>query len=108
MDMTVAVYRLTENYPRSETYGLRSQMRSCASSVPANIAEGRARRSQGEFRHFLHIAAGSVAELETFVELPRRLSLAPEQQVALVEASASEVGRMLYGMIRAVCRSIND
>ena len=108
MDMTVAVYDLTEEFPRREIYGLSSQMRACAASVPANIAEGRARRGQGEFRHFLYIAAGSVAELETFLELTRRLGYASDEHIASVEATTNEVGRMLYGLIRAVCRSMAE
>ncbi len=108
MDMTVAVYRLTDSFPQREMYGLTSQMRGCAASVPANIAEGRARRGQQEFRHFLHIAAGSVAELETFIELSRRLQYASEEELATVESMTREVGRMLYGLIRAVCKSIDE
>ena len=102
MDMVVAVYQLTEEFPKREMYGLTGQMRSCAASVPANIAEGRARQGPAEFRRFLYIAAGSVAELETFLELSRRLRYASAEQIRLVRCMVEEVGRMLYGLIRAV------
>ncbi|MFP4249609.1 MAG: four helix bundle protein [Armatimonadota bacterium] len=106
MDLTVSVYELTDDLPKREMYGLTSQMRNCAASVPANIAEGRARRGPSEFRHFLYIAAGSLAELETFIELSRRLGYASEEQIHFVECLAGEVGRMLYGLIRAIARRI--
>ncbi len=106
MDLTVAVYELTDEFPKREVYGLASQMRNCAASVPANIAEGRARRGSAEFRHFLYIDAGSVAELETFLELSRRLAYASEDQIHIVKGQTAEVGRMLYGLIRAVERRI--
>jgi four helix bundle protein len=108
MDVTVAVYQLTEDFPKREMYGLTSQMRDCAASVAANIAEGRARRGPSEFRHFLYIAAGSVAELETFLELSRRLGHASEERIGLVKCMAEEVGRMLYGLIRSVERRIQS
>ena len=75
LDLAVEVYRLTDGFPKRETYGLTAQMRNCAASVPANIAEGRGRRGDGDFLRFLHyIAAGSLAELETLLELSRRLA----------------------------------
>ncbi len=101
-DLAVAVYRLTEGYPRREMYGLTSQMRSCAASVPANIAEGRGRHSDGDFVRFLRIAAGSLAELETFLELSRRLEFARAEDLAPIEAAAEEVGRMLHGLMAAI------
>ncbi len=105
MDLTVAVYRLTSDFPPHELYGLTSQMRRCASSVPANIAEGRARRSDADFRRFLFIAAGSIAELETFIELSGRLRYASDGKLNPVRDSTREVGRMLYGLINAVSES---
>ncbi len=101
-DLAVTVYRLTEDYPRPEMYGLTSQMRSCAASVPANIAEGRGRHSDGDFVRFLCIAAGSLAELETFLELSRRLEFARAEDLAPLVQAAEEVGRMLHGLMAAI------
>ena len=75
MDLTVRTYEFTGRFPSEEKYGLVSQMRRAAASVPANIAEGQARRSTKEFLQMLGIARGSLAELETFVTLSERLGL---------------------------------
>jgi len=101
-ELAVDVYRLTEGYPQRETYGLTSQMRRCATSVPANIAEGRGRHNDGDFVRFLCIAAGSLAELETFIELSRRLNFASEGDLVPLEQAAEEVGRMLHGLMAAI------
>ncbi len=106
MDLTVGVYELTEEFPRREMYGLTDQMRRCSASVPANIAEGRGRRGDGDFLRFLYIAAGSLAELETFLALSRRLEYASEPELEQVEADAEEVGRMLQGLICTVRDSV--
>ncbi len=108
MDMTVAVYRLTETFPQHELYGLISQMRRCAAAVPANIAEGRGRSGDAEFRRFLNIAAGSLAELETFLELSRRLGYGNEDDRAGATRMTREVGRMLHGLLRTVSKSIGS
>ena len=67
IDLVVLIYEITNIYPKEELYALTNQMRRCASSIPANIAEGAARRNTTEFRHFLHISLGSASELETFL-----------------------------------------
>ena len=107
MDVTVEVYRLTRDFPSHELYGLTSQMRRCAASVPANIAEGRGRGGDVEFCRFLSIAAGSIAELETFLELSRRLGYGTEEDLDRVGGQTREVGRMLYGLISTVRQSIS-
>jgi len=106
MDLTVEVYRLTGDFPGHELYGLTSQMRRCAASVPANVAEGRGRGGDAEFCRFLCIAAGSIAELETFLELSRRLGYGTEGDLSRVRAQTGEVARMLYGLINTVRQSI--
>jgi four helix bundle protein len=73
MDLVEAVYLDTAGFPRDETYGLTSQIKRSAISVPSNIAEGAARNSSRELRHFVSIACGSIAELETQLELAVRL-----------------------------------
>ena len=69
MEQTTCVYRLTERFPRSEQFGLTAQMRRCAVSIPANIAEGHNRRSRRAYLNHVAIALGSLAELDTLVEL---------------------------------------
>lgn len=77
MTLTEAVYRLTATFPREEQFGLSSQMRRAALSVPSNIAEGSARQGTKELLYFLSIAAGSLAELDTQLELAARLGYYP-------------------------------
>ena len=90
------VYRGTESYPKQETYGLTVQMRRSAVSVPSNIAEGAARNSTRELVQFLGIAHGSLAELETQLELATRLGLgAMDSECA---KQVSRVGRLLVGL----------
>ncbi|MFW6156723.1 MAG: four helix bundle protein [Armatimonadota bacterium] len=102
IDLSVGVYAATRTFPDDERYGLISQMRRAAASIPANVAEGSARRGQGEFLQFLHVAAGSLAELETFLELARRLDYCEEEVLTSLDDLATEVGRMLYGLIAHV------
>jgi len=102
LDLSVAVYGATRAFPNDERYGLVSQMRRCAASVPANIAEGSARKGDGEFLQFLHVAAGSLAELETFLELARRLGYCEEEVLADMDKRAMHVGQLLYGLIAHV------
>src|ERR1035437_10207577 len=79
-EFVVIVYRITSRFPREERYGLSSQMRRAAASVPANIAEGAGRWGPVEFQHFLSIDRGSLAELDTWVEVAWRLGLiSPEE-----------------------------
>jgi four helix bundle protein len=98
MQLTVAIYRLTQNFPREEIYGLTSQIRRSAVSVPSNIAEGQGRRSTGEFKQFLGIARGSNAELQTQLEIARSLGFGDSKLTDDAESLSHEVGKMLYAM----------
>lgn len=73
VELSVNIYSLTKEYPVEEMYGLKSQMLRAAVSIPSNIAEGSARKNTAETVHFLYIALGSIAELETQVEISKRL-----------------------------------
>lgn len=95
MELVVAVYELTEQFPKSEMYGLTSQMRRSAVSIPSNIAEGRKRGSKKDYHHFLIIAYGSGAELETQIEIAKRLPFSKELNFTKVDGLLDEVMRML-------------
>lgn len=99
MELADAVYSATARFPAQERYGLATQMRRAAVSVPSNIAEGAARASNAEFLQFLHTARGSLAELDTQIEIAQRRDyLTPEVQ-ELLRQLLDEVGRTLQGLI---------
>jgi four helix bundle protein len=101
-DFTVAVYESTRAFPREELYGLTSQLRRAAYSVPANIAEGSSRESQRDYLHFLYIARGSLSEAQYLVHLAQRLGyLGAAEADALASQTSSAFG-CLHGLIRAV------
>jgi four helix bundle protein len=99
MELTVAIYRLTQSFPREEMFGLTSRLRRCAVSIPSNIAEGQGRLNTREFRQFLGVARGSVCELQTQLEITRRLGLGDFQQLDQAESLSHEVGKMIFAMI---------
>jgi four helix bundle protein len=101
MDLVVRVYQLTEQFPRSETYGLTSQVRRASVSIPSNIAEGKA-IGGSSYPHHLRIAHGSEAELQTQIELAGRLKFMSDADVKALLNDASEIGRMLVGLERSL------
>ena len=102
MELVVAVYELTEKFPKSEIYGIISQMRRAAVSIPSNIAEGRRRGSKKDFRQFLIIAYGSGAELETQIEIAKRLSFCEKLDYNKVDSLLVEVMKMLNKMLSSL------
>jgi four helix bundle protein len=98
IDLSVAVYRVTDSFPRSERFGLTNQLRRASASVAANIAEGHARSSRRDYAHFVSIARGSLAETRSFLELASRLGYATPATLADVEERAAEVSKMLVGL----------
>ncbi|WP_348521501.1 four helix bundle protein [Brevundimonas sp. A19_0] len=102
MDLVETVYRLSRDWPNHELYGLVSQVRRAAVSVPANIAEGAGRRSTGEFIQFVGIARGSMAEVETLLILAGRLGYLDERTLEHLMADIAEVGRMLTGLMQSL------
>ena len=102
LDVTEVLYRLTSDWPKHEQYGLVSQVRRAAVSVPANIAEGAGRRTPGEFMHFVGIARGSLSELETLLILARRLDYVDEPTYRAVLNDLLEMGRMTTGLLRSL------
>ena len=98
MGLVTLTYRMTLSLPAEERFGISSQVRRAAVSVPANIAEGRQRASTKDFLRFLSIAAGSLAELETLVELSTRLYELNKGDVDALANEADEVGKMLRSL----------
>lgn len=103
MDVVIAVYCLTRGFPKQETYGLASQIQRAAVSIPSNIAEGHALKQTRAYARHLAIASGSLAELETQLEIACRLGYNPgECQQLLVRAN--EIGKMLMGLRRSIAQ----
>lgn len=99
-----AVYRATANWPRDERFGLVSQVRRAAVSVPSNIAEGAARRSTGEFLQFVGMARGSLAEAETQILIARRLGYLDDESGRGLTAPAEQISKMLVSLGAALSR----
>ncbi|MGO8816539.1 MAG: four helix bundle protein [Terriglobia bacterium] len=101
MDLVVESYRLAKFLPKSETFGLTSQIQRAAVSIPANIAEGHGREHLGDYLRYLSIANGSLMELETHILIMQRLyTIGSEAQTALV--MTDELGRMLSGLTKSL------
>jgi four helix bundle protein len=98
--MTLEVYRLTKGFPKDELYGLTSQMRRAASSIPANISEGCGRDGDAELRRFLNIALGSACELDYFILLAADLGHLQPEEVRKLSPEILEIRRMLGGFIQ--------
>ena len=99
INLATAVYRLTQEVPREEAYGLTAQLRRSAVSVPSNIAEGQGRLTTGEFRHFLGIARGSNCELQTQLEIARVLGFGKPAGIDQAEALSIEVSKMIRAIL---------
>ena|SRR6185436_9702719 len=98
IDFVVALYKATETFPKEERFGLTSQLRRAAVSVPANIAEGAGRKSHKEFAHFLSNSQGSASEVETELLIASRLGYVQESSYRKLCSSLDEIGRMLTGL----------
>jgi len=98
--LALSVYRATATFPRREMYGLTTQMRRAATSIPANIAEGNGRGTDGEMARFLQIALGSATELEYYLLLARDLEYLSKLAYEDLAAEVTDVKRMLTGFIQ--------
>ena len=103
MSLVESVYRATKSFPNTEIYGLTSQVRRAAVSIPSNIAEGQGRNSTRDFLYFLSVAQGSLMEVETQVSIAQRLGYTEERSETDILAATAEVGRLLNGL----CNSLN-
>ena len=102
VDFVVEVYKATESFPREETYGLTSQIRRAAISVPTNIAEGAGRYSQKEFAHFVSNAQGSASELETELIIAHRLGYLSEALFSQLMTDLERIGRLITGLTKRI------
>jgi four helix bundle protein len=102
MDLVDRVYDLTELYPPDERFRLIYETRKSARSIPANLAEGKKRASEKEFRYFVSIASGSLAELHTQLLIASRRKYMPMTTLPSMEADIDEIGKMIFGLERAL------
>ncbi|BCG94042.1 four helix bundle protein [Mesorhizobium sp. 131-2-1] len=99
MDLAVATYSVTKARPKEELYGLTSQIRRSATSIPANIAEGYGRDNRGSYQQFLRIAQGSLKEFETHLQIAERVGLATRDQAYQLLSVSEAIGKMLRQLI---------
>lgn len=104
IDLVMHIYSLTESFPRGEEYGLKNQMRRAAISIPANIAEGAGRQTNREFIQFLHMAQGSLSELDTHLEISKRLGYFDEGNLKEWLSLMDDVDKMITGLIKSLRR----
>ncbi len=108
MALVTEVYRVTDDFPRREMYGLTRQVRDAAVSVPSNIAEGKGRKTKRDYVQFLYRARGSLLETETQLEVGRNLGFLEQAPFADVLKLAQEAGRVLNGLIADLERQIDE
>ena len=104
VELVKLVYGLTRSFPAHERYGLSQQMQRAAVSIPSNIAEGAARHTRKEYAQFLHMARGSLSELDTQFEIAAQLGYVTETDCQRAQSCMDEVSKMLYGLILALAR----
>ncbi len=99
VDLVTEIYSITKAFPKEEMYGIVSQLRRAAASVPANISEGAVRNSEKEYVRFLYISQGSLAELDTFILISKNLGYVNEEKCDELINRMEEIKKMLYGLI---------
>ena len=100
MDLVTLVYKATEAFPKEERYGLTDQTRRAAVSIPSNIAEGAARQTKKEFTNYLHMAQGSLSELDTQLELAKNLGYLISDDWKSIDGQMERIDKMITGLIR--------
>lgn len=100
MELVIEIYRESAKFPERERYVLADQLRRAAISVPSNIAEGAARQTHKEFSNFLHIAQGSLSELETQLEIAKRLGYIDEKTLRSLDEKMNRIDKTITGLIR--------
>ena len=102
MQLVTGVYKASESFPKEEIYGLTSQLRRAAISIPCNIAEGQGRLTKGEFQQFLGYARGSLLEVETLIRVAVNLNYRSENQAGRLLDLSAEVGKILNGLLNSI------
>ncbi len=102
MELAAGVYRITQTFPAREQFGLSNQMRRASVSIPSNSAEGQGRGTTKDYVHFLHIARGSLQELETQLLLAQRLTFASEPEMQCLLSLADEISRFVSGLMNSL------
>ena len=102
VDLAQQIYRVTGSFPANEQFGLTSQIRRAAVSIPSNIAEGAARQTKKEFIQFLYIAKGSLSEVDTQMEIAKGLQYLSQSDWATLNGKLERIDRMLSGLIRSL------
>ena len=108
MELVVDIFQVVDMFPKKELFGLSMQMKRCAVSIPSNIAEGAGRKTKREFRNFLYIAQGSLNELDTQLEIARKLGYLKEDKYKELQEKILRVGQMLSGLIKKQTKGIKD
>lgn len=106
MDLVEMIYKETVDFPMEEKYGLTSQIRRASSSIPSNIAEGSGRNSNKEFKYFLSVALGSCYEVNTQLELAKRLSMLNHETAHNILRELDEVEKMIIGFSKSLLKQI--
>jgi four helix bundle protein len=102
IELVTEIYRLTDNFPKSEIYGLTNQLRRCSVSIPSNIAEGSGRKNTSEFIYFLYISKGSLLELETQLEISKRIGYLKDQDIEVLHPRIKHISSMLVNLIHTL------
>ena len=105
LELVKQIYKLTEDFPRQELYGLASQMRRSAISIPSNIAEGFRRQHNREYKQFLYISLGSCAELETQITIAKELNYIPNEKEAALLEKLDHLSRMMSNLLKRITQS---
>ena len=108
MDLVTHVYRATEEFPKEERYSLTDQIRRAAVSIPSNIAEGAARQTRKEFTNYLHMAQGSLSELDTLLEIAKRLEYVRLNDWNTLDKEMERIDKMLTGLIHHQRRKLGE
>ena len=108
VDFSVDLYQATQSFPDSEKFGLRSQLRRAAVSIPSNIAEGAARGSAADYAHFLTISVASASEVDTQLEISRRLGFLTDPAAQKLAAQVNEISRMLLKLRSSIRKRVQN
>jgi four helix bundle protein len=108
MSLVEQIYHVTKDFPKEETFGLKGQMRRAAVSVPSNIAEGHAREHIKEYLHHISMAQASLAELETQLEIAKRLGYILSEQFDQINEHTQSIGRQLYALRNSLAKYTNN